>query len=61
MVRFEPPTPHGSTGPPLTPLRTPEVSAGADPMQLQRGLMKASKLLAEEVKKVAVPVDDYVY
>jgi len=34
------------------------VSAGADPMQLQRGLMKASKLLAEEVKKVAVPVDE---
>merc|ERR1719421_1845991 len=27
-------------------------------MQLQRGLMKASKLLAEEVKKVAVPVDE---
>jgi len=33
-------------------------AAGADPMQLQRGLMKASKLLAEEVKKVAVPVDE---
>jgi len=33
------------------------VASGANPMALQRGLQKASKLLAEEVKAVAKPVD----
>jgi len=34
------------------------VAAGINPMGLQRGLYKASKLLAEEVKAVATPVKD---
>jgi len=33
------------------------VASGANPMALQRGLQKASKMLAEEVKAVAKPVD----
>ena len=33
------------------------VASGANPMALQRGLQKASKLLAAEVKAVAKPVD----
>merc|ERR1719231_1819923 len=32
------------------------VASGANPIALQRGLQKASKLLADEVKKVAKPV-----
>ena len=34
------------------------VASGANPMALQRGLQKASKLLAEEVKRLAKPVTD---
>jgi len=34
------------------------VASGANPMALQRGLQKASKLLAEEVKALAKPVTD---
>ncbi|KAL1525899.1 hypothetical protein AB1Y20_020727 [Prymnesium parvum] len=34
------------------------VASGANPMGLQRGLRKASKLLAEEIKAVAQPVSD---
>ena len=34
------------------------VASGANPMALQRGLQKASKLLAEEVKNLAKPVTD---
>jgi len=33
------------------------VASGANPMALQRGLQKASKLLAAEIKAVAKPVD----
>ena len=33
------------------------VASGANPIALQRGLQKASKLLAAEVKKLAKPVD----
>ena len=34
------------------------VASGSNPMALQRGLQKASKLLAAEVKKLAKPVTD---
>jgi chaperonin GroEL len=34
------------------------VAAGSNPMAMQRGLQKASKLLAEEVKTLAKPVTD---
>jgi len=34
------------------------VASGANPIALQRGLQKASKLLAAEIKAVAKPVDD---
>jgi len=33
------------------------VASGANPIAMQRGLQKASKLLADEVKKLAKPVD----